>query len=510
MSTKTRTPRSTGTSQPRTIPQPALILDASTMSSLGDLQRSAGVERSELAGERSEPVSEWSETLADRCAPSPRGPRRSDPRGVLSDAVVDQAVNRARVRGRIELPDASALSNEVIDELLAGARTEQELAGPGGVLAALTKRLVERALEVELTDHLGYEAHYEPAGGAGNTRNGSTPKTLITDQGPVPIDTPRDRNGSFEPRIVKKRQRRFVGFDEKILALYSRGLSTRDIEAHLLEIYGVNVGRDLISKVTDAVMDDVRAWSQRPLEDVYPVIFLDAMVLKIREGGSVQRRACYLALGITMDGDRDVLGMWFQENEGAKFWMQVLSDLKNRGVQDILICCVDGLKGFPEAIEAVFPKTTVQLCIVHMIRNSLKYVPRREREQVARDLKPIYTALDAASAQAALEDFDEKWGARFPVITQSWLANWEYVTPFLAFPPEVRRVIYTTNAIEALNRQLRKAIKTKGHFPNEDSARKLIYLAVQNAGPKWTRTQNWTTALLAFKIHFGDRLPDAS
>jgi transposase-like protein len=332
----------------------------------------------------------------------------------------------------------------------------------------------------------------------------------VTEHGPVRIRTPRDRDGSFEPEIVRKGQRRFQGFDDKILALYSRGLSTRDIEAHLAEIYGVKVGRDLISKVTDAVMDDVREWAKRPLEDVYPIVFLDCLVLKIREGGSVQRRACYLALGVTVDGDRDVLGMWFQETEGAKFWMQVLTDLKQRGVQDILIACVDGLKGFPEAIEAIFPRTTVQTCIVHLIRNSLKYVPRREREQVARDLKPIYTAVDADHAQAELEAFDEKWGTRFPVITQAWLNAWEHVIPFLAFPDEVRRVIYTTNAIEALNRQLRKAIKTKGSFPNEDAARKLVYLALQNAVPQWTRTRNWTSALLAFKIHFGDRLPDTA
>jgi putative transposase len=275
-------------------------------------------------------------------------------------------------------------------------------------------------------------------------------------------------------------------------------------------MYGVKVGRDLITKVTDAVMDDVRAWAQRPLEDVYPVIFLDAMVLKVREGGTVQRKACYLALGITVEGERDVLGMWFQDTEGAKFWMQVLTDLKQRGVQDILICCVDGLKGFPEAIEAIFPNTTVQTCIVHLLRHSLKYVPRKEREQVARDLKPVYTAVDADAAQDALERFDETWGQRFLVITKAWLDAWEYVIPFLAFPEEVRRVIYTTNAIEALNRQLRKAIKTKGHFPNEESARKLIYLAVCNATPQWTRCRNWTTALLAFKVHFGDRLPDTA
>jgi putative transposase len=403
---------------------------------------------------------------------------------------------------RAQLPD------ELIDELLAGACSEEEIVGPGGLLAGLTKRLVERAMEVELTDHLGYEHGESPPGGAGNTRNGSTPKTLVTEHGPVEIETPRDRDGSFEPRIVRKRQRRFEGFDDKIIALYSRGLSTRDIQAYLGELYGVEVGRDLISRVTDAVMEDARAWASRPLDDVYPIVFLDCLVLKIREGGSVQRKACYLALGVTMDGDRDVLGLWFQETEGAKFWMQVLTELKQRGVQDILICCVDGLKGFPEAIEAIFPKTTVQTCIVHLIRHSLKYVPRREREQVARDLKPIYTAIDADAALVELERFDEQWGARFPVITQAWRSAWEYVTPFLAFPPEVRRVIYTTNAIEALNRQLRKAIKTKGHFPNEDAARKLIYLAVTNAVPAWTRTRSWTAALLAFKIHFGDRLPD--
>jgi len=407
---------------------------------------------------------------------------------------------------RLEVRDR--LSDEVIDELLAGARTEEEIVGPGGVLARLTKRLVERALQAELTEHLGYELHQEPAGGVGNTRNGSTAKTVATEHGPVEIKTPRDRKASFEPQLVRKGQRRFEGFDDKILALYSRGLSTRDIERHLADIYGVSVGRDLISRVTDAVMDDVREWQQRPLDDVYPVLFLDALVLKIREGGSVQRKACYLALGVTVEGERDVLGMWFQDSEGAKFWMQVLTDLKQRGVQDILVCCVDGLKGFPEAIEAIYPATVVQTCIVHLIRHSLRYVPRREREQVARDLKPIYTAVDAEAAQMALEAFDDKWGARFPVITQAWVNAWEYVIPFLAFPDEVRRVVYTTNAIEALNRQLRKAIKTKGHFPNEEAAKKLIYLAITNAVPAWTRTRNWTTALLAFKIHFGERLPE--
>jgi len=403
------------------------------------------------------------------------------------------------------------LPDVVVDELLAGAKSEEEIVGPGGVLAQLTKRLVERALEVELTDHLGYEPHAEPPGGAGNTRNGKgRAKTLITDSGSVTIAAPRDRNGSFEPQLVRKRQRRFEGFDEKILALYSRGLSTREIERFLKELYGVAVSRELISKVTDGVMDDVRAWQARPLDDVYPVVFLDAFILKIRENGSVARKACYLALGVRLDGQRDVLGMWFQDTEGAKFWMHVLGDLKRRGVRDILICCVDGLTGFPEAIEATFPQTTVQTCVVHLIRRSLRYVPRRELEKVARDLKPIYTAGDHDQAWAALEAFDAKWGERFPPVVQAWQDAWEHFTPFLRFEDEVRRVIYTTNAIEALNRQLRKAIKTKGHFPSEDAARKLIYLAIQNATPQWTRTRAWTKALLAFKIEFGDRLPDAS
>jgi putative transposase len=463
------------------------------------------------AGERREPVGrpEWTGGGAPVAGP-PAGSRGRELSPELVDDAVGRAGGRRRVRQALGVPCDRRISDEVIDELLAGASSEQEIAGPGGLLAELTKRLVERAMEVELTEHVGYEPHCEPAGGAPNQRNGTTAKTLITEHGKVQVDAPRDRDGSFEPQIVRKRQRRFVGFDEKILALYSRGLSTRDISAHLQEIYGVNVSRDLISRVTDAVMDDVREWAKRPLEDIYPVVFLDCMVLKIREGGTVQRRALYLALGVTLEGDRDVLGMWFQETEGAKFWMQVLNDLKTRGVRDILIACVDGLTGFPDAIEAIFPKTTVQTCIVHLIRASLRYVPRREREQVARDLKPIYTAKDADQAQAELEAFDEKWGQRFPVITQTWLNAWEHVTPFLAFPDEVRRVIYTTNAIEALNRQLRKAIKTKGSFPTEDAARKLVYLALQNAVPQWTKTRNWTAALLAFKIHFGDRIPDTA
>jgi putative transposase len=418
------------------------------------------------------------------------GARRQDPVPELG----------ARVREL--LPDG------VIDELLAGARTEEEITGQGGLLGQLTKRLVERAMEVELGDHLGYEPHAEPPGGSGNTRNGTSPKRLVTEHGEVQINAPRDRDGSFEPQIVRKRQRRFEGFDDKILALYARGMSTRDISAHLQEIYGVSVGRDLISKVTDAVLEDARAWQTRPLDDVYPVVFLDALVLKIRDGGSVQRKACYLALAINLDGDREVLGLWFQDTEGAKFWMQVLTELKTRGVADILIACVDGLKGFPEAIEAVYPATTVQTCIVHLIRASLKYVPRRQYDAVVKDLKPIYTAINPDQAMTALEQFEAHWDEQLPIIGRMWREAWQHVIPFMAFEHEFRRVIYTTNAIEALNRQLRKAIKTKGSFPSEQSAIKLIYLAICNAVPQWTRTRGWTKAMLAFKIQFGDRIPD--
>ena len=437
-----------------------------------------------------------------------RQPR--DSAGVARSETVGRAQRRAGAARRSEGLDdrvEDLLPDTVVDELLAGARTEQEIAGQGGLLAQLTKRMLERAMEVELTDHLGYEAHAEPPGGTGNTRNGSTPKRLLTESGEVQVNTPRDRDGSFEPQIVRKRQRRFEGFDDKILALYARGMSTRDISAHLQEIYGVTVGRDLVSKVTDAVMDDARAWQTRPLEDVYPVVFLDAMVLKIRENGSVHRKACYLAMGITLDGDRDVLGLWFQDTEGAKFWMQVLSELKQRGVIDILIACVDGLKGFPEAIEAIFPATTVQTCIVHLIRASLKYVPRRQYDAVVKDLKPIYTAINADQALLALDAFEDRW-PDLAIVARMWREAWPQVIPFLAYEPEVRRVIYTTNAIEALNRQLRKAIKTKGSFPSEDAALKLIYLAIHNAVPQWTRTRGWTKAMLAFKIQFGDRIPN--
>jgi putative transposase len=409
--------------------------------------------------------------------------------------------------GLVERPE---LSDELIDELLAGARTAEEIAGPDGLLGQLTRRLLERALAAELTEHLGYEPHAEPPGGAGNTRNGRPPKTVLTGQGPVRVRSPRDRNGTFEPQIVGKRQTRWVGFDEKVIALYARGLTVREIQGHLAEIYGTDVSPDLVSKITDAVLEDVKAWQTRPLEALYPIVYLDALVVKIRDGQAVRNHACYLAIGVNCDGDRDVLGIWFQKTEGAKFWLQVLTDLKTRGVSDVLVCCVDGLTGFPEAIEAVFPQTWVQTCLVHQVRQSLRFVPYRDKRAVAADLKRIYTAADQDAAADELERFAAKWDHRYPTISRSWLEHWEQITPFLAFPPDVRRVVYTTNTIEALNRQIRKIIKTRGHFPTEDAARKLIWLAITRAQTKWRRAYNWNGALAAFKIHFGDRIPDSA
>jgi putative transposase len=409
--------------------------------------------------------------------------------------------------GLLERP---GLSDELIDELLGGARTAQEIAGPDGLLGQLTRRLLERALEAEITEHLGYPAGQAPPGGAGNSRNGRPPKTVLTDHGPVRVRAPRDRNATFEPQIVGKRQTRWVGFDDKVIALYARGLTVREIQAHLAEIYGTAVSPDLISTITDAVLEDVKAWQNRPLEGVYPIVYLDALVVKIRDGNVVRNHACYLAIGVNLDGERDVLGIWFQRTEGAKFWMQVLTDLKNRGVADILVCCVDGLTGFPEAIEAVFPQTIVQTCIVHLVRSSLRYVPYKDRRAVAADLKKIYSAANLDAAADALTAFAERWDPRFPTISRSWLEHWESVIPFLAFPPDVRRVIYTTNTIEALNRQIRKIIKTRGHFPTEDAARKLIYLAIDRAERKWRRAYNWNAAMAAFKIHFGDRIPNTA
>lgn len=462
----------------------------------------AGVERSEPGGR--------AQLIASARRHAVEGVGRHE----LADELVDEALARARLRERglpVErLPEKvrEQMTDTVIDELLAGARTEAEIIGPGGLLGDLTRRLVERAMSAELTEHLGYEPHSEPPGGAGNTRNGSTPKTLQTGQGPVRIEAPRDRAGSFEPKIVKKNQRRFEGFDEQIVAMYARGMTTRDIEAYLREIYGSSVGRDTVSRVTAAVLDDAKDWQTRPLESVYPIIYLDALVIKIRDGQAVKNYACYLAIGVNTDGERDTLGMWFQATEGAKFWLGVLTELKARGVQDVLICCVDGLKGFPEAIEAVYPQAWIQTCVVHQIRSSLRFVSYKDRRAVATDLKKIYTAVDRDHAETELEAFAQKWDHRYAMISASWIENWERIVPFLLFPTDVRRVVYTTNTIEALNRQIRKTIKTRGHFPHQDAARKLLYLTITNAQHNWRSTYNWSAALAAFRIHFGDRLPD--
>jgi putative transposase len=439
------------------------------------------------------------------------GAQRSEPEGR-----VELCASGVRAPAGLPLPglpggglvDRPGLADEFIDELLAGAKTAQEIAGPDGLLGYLTRRLLERALEAEITEHLGYEHGQAPPGGAGNARNGRPPKTVLTDHGPVRVRSPRDRNGSFEPQIVGKRQTRWVGFDEKVIALYSSGLSVREIAGHLAEFYGAEVSPDMISRITDAVLTDVKAWQTRPLDGVYAVVYLDALIVKVRDGAAVRNHACYLAIGVNLDGERDVLGMWFQKTEGAKFWLQVLTDLKTRGVQDVLVCCVDGLTGFPDAIEAVFPQAWVQTCIVHLVRSSLRFVPYKDRKRVAADLRKIYTAADQDGAADELAAFAERWDERFPTISRAWLEHSEHVTPFLAFPPDLRRIVYTTNTIEALNRQIRKVIKTRGHFPTEDAARKLIWLAIQRVHPKWRHAYNWNAALAALKIHFAARVPD--
>lgn len=399
------------------------------------------------------------------------------------------------------------ISKDLLDQLMDG-RKPGELLGPDGLLKQLTAALVERALEAELTEHLGYEKSAATGRGSGNSRNGGSAKTLQSEQGEMPITVPRDRNGSFEPQLVKKHQTRFDGFDDKILSMYGRGMTVRDIQAHLRELYGTEVSPDLISRVTDSVWEELQAWQSRPLDPVWPIVFLDALVVKVRDQGTVQNKAAYLALGVAADGHKEVLGLWIEGNEGARFWLRVMTELSNRGVKDILIAVVDGLKGFPEAIEAVFPKTTVQTCIVHLVRNSLRLVAWGEREKVAADLRLVYAAETESAAVAALDAFENRWHKRFPTIGQSWRSNWERVTPFFAFAAEIRRMIYTTNAIESLNFQLRKVTKTRGHFPTEEAALKLLYLALRNVEQKWKRPPTfWKNALNQFAIHYPDRLP---
>lgn len=402
---------------------------------------------------------------------------------------------------------AGLLPADALEEALEGLEPEQ-ITGAGGLVTQLAGRVIEAALGAELSEHLGYPPGEAPPGGAGNVRNGSTPKTLRTELGPVEIRTPRDRKGSFEPKLVGKRQTRLAGLDDRVLGLYAGGMSVRDIADHLSDLYGTEIGRDTISRVTDAVLEDVAAWRSRPLEAVYPIVYFDALMVKVREDRSVRTRACYLAIGVTVEGDREVLGIWWQETEGAKFWLAVLNDLHQRGTKDVLIACVDGLTGFPEAIAAVFPEAWVQTCIVHQIRSSMRYVAYKDRKRVAAELRPVYAAANADAAWDALQAFDEAWGERYPMIAESWRARWEHITPFLALPADLRRSVYTTNSIENLNRQIRKTIKTRGHFPDEQAATKLIYLAIQRAETKWRKAYNWTNALRGLKIHFGDRLPD--
>jgi putative transposase len=399
-----------------------------------------------------------------------------------------------------------AIPDELVAQLLGNYQKPEDLIGENGLLKQLTKLLVEKALEAEMAEHLGHDKHEPVANPAGNTRNGKSKKTLKGDFGELPIEIPRDRHSTFEPQIIPKHQTRWAGFDEKILSLYARGMTVREIQSHLEEIYGAEVSPSLISSVTDAVAEEVKTWQARPLDPIYPIVYLDCIHVKIREG-AVRVKAVYLAIGVTMSGEKEVLGLWLSQTEGAKFWLQVVTELRNRGVQDIFIACVDGLKGFPEAIEAVFPKTTVQLCIVHMVRHSLNYVSWKRRPEVAADLKRIYQSATAEEAELRLGEFEAKWDAEYLPISQSWRRNWPRLIPFFDYPPEIRKVIYTTNAIESVNMSLRKLTKNRGSFPSDEALLKLFYLALKNISQKWTLPiRDWKAALNRFTIEFGERI----
>ena len=401
----------------------------------------------------------------------------------------------------------TTLRPELLDELLADYETPEDLLGDEGLFKQLKKALLERALGAELTDHLGYEKGAPAGRGTGNSRNGHSGKTVLTEDGEVALAVPRDRNGSFEPAIVPKGERRLDGFDDRILSLYARGMTVREIRGHLHELYRVEVSPDLISRVTDAVLEEVREWQNRPLDAVYPVVFFDALRVKIRDEGLVRNKAVYLALGVTGQGEKEVLGLWIEQTEGAKFWLKVMNELRTRGVGDILIAVVDGLTGFPDAIAAVFPQTAVQTCIVHLIRNSLAFVSWKDRKKVMPDLKAIYRAETAEAAAARLEEFEAAWGSPYPAILPAWRRAWEHVVPMFAFPPAIRKLIYTTNALESLHRLLRKIIKTRGSFPSDEAATKLLFLAIRNAGMRWKRPVDWTAAMGQFAILFEDRFP---
>jgi putative transposase len=401
-----------------------------------------------------------------------------------------------------------AISKEVLDELMKNYKGPDDLTGPGGLLKELTKALVERAMGAELSEQLGYEKNDQKPKKTSNRRNGSSSKTVRTEQGPMDISVPRDRDAEYEPIIIPKNQRDFKGFDDKILSMYSRGMTTREIASHLKEIYGTDVSPELISRATDSVKDLLDEWRSRPLEPFYPVVFLDALVIPVKDDSKIQKKAFFLALAIRMDGQKELLGLWAEQNEGAKFWLYVLTELKNRGVQDILIAAVDGLTGFPDAINAVFPKTEVQLCIVHMVRNSLKFVPFKDRKAVATDLKTIYLSPSVETAESALDKFSEKWDQKYPMISRSWRTKWPEIIPFLKFPEVIRKVVYTTNAIESLNFSIRKVTKNRQSFPSTDAAMKLIFMALQNISKRWTMPlRDWGSAINQFAIIYGDRVP---
>ena len=400
-----------------------------------------------------------------------------------------------------------AISDKLIDELLIDYENPEDLLGQGGLLKELTKRLVERALEAEMTTHLGYEKHEKSTAKKKNSRNGHSKKVLKGDFGHAEIQIPRDRKSEFDPKIVPKGETHFNGFDDKIISMYARGMTVREIQSHLEEIYQVEVSPTLISNVTSAVMDEVRAWQARPLDDIYPIVYFDAIRGKVRDDGQIKNKAVYLALGVNMEGHKELLGLWIADNEGAKFWLGIMTELNNRGVKDIFIACVDGLKGFPEAIETVFPQAKVQLCIVHMVRNSMKYVSYKHLKAVVADLKEIYRSATEDQASLKLLEFGEKWDDQYPSISKSWQRNWEHIIPFFDYPADIRKAIYTTNAIESLNRSLRKIIKNRGVFPNDDSLKKLFYLAFKNISKKWTMPiKNWKAAMNRFAIDFEERM----
>jgi len=401
------------------------------------------------------------------------------------------------------------IRKELLDELLKDYSTPEDLLGKDGIMAELKKRLIERAMEAEMEDHLGYAKNGNRVEGSDNYRNGFSNKKVISNSDQIDIQVPRDREGNYEPQILPKHQRRFDGFDDKILAMYARGMSVRDIQATLLEMYNVEVSEGIITGVTDKVYDDVVSWQNRPLDPVYPLIFFDCIVVKSREDVKVSNRSVYVALAIDMEGKKEILGLWIAPTEGAKFWLGVMTELKNRGVKDLFIASIDGLKGLPEAIETVFPEVEVQLCIVHMIRNSIKYVNWKDRKEVCKDLKEVYSAATEDEASQKLEEFGQKWDAKYPTIRKKWINNWDRIIPFFDYPEEIRKVMYTTNAIESINRSIRKVIKAKGAFPNDRAIFKILYLALNNASKKWTMPiKNWKTALNFFAIKFEGRFPE--